>query len=432
MSALNSFQNNSPIDDDDLIPKPTYCRQLKYHNDTVSMLAFNSNNKQLISSSFDHHVLIWDLNNPTKKPQMGEGHKSLINDISIAPTGFSFATASSDHTVRIWSNTNDYSSKGKIQSQVIKYNSAPVKSVDFSCDSRLICTGSDDKTVKIISVADKRLQANLLGHTNWVKCTRFSKDSKLIASGSDDKSLRLWDVAKKTMCYAFDKSEHKGAVNCVRFHPDNSCLATACFDGKIRLFDIRSKQLVQTYPYHSKPATCLAFHPSGNFLASTSYDETIKIYDLRMGDILFTLQAHSGAVTSIAFSQFGDYFASGGLDSNIVLWESNLEHYMNPTNTLFSSGESDTIQSPTSTKPFNSDTKLNYKNKQAVQVNAVNKDNTSEGLTRLFDKMVSQMEMITSSFVNFERRVTRMEEMIDELNEEEQNDQYVQSQGHIQ
>lgn len=419
MSTFNISQNQAPIDDDNLIPQPTFCKLLKYHNDTVSMLAFNSNNKQLISSSYDNHVLIWDLANPSKKPQVGEGHKSLINDISIAPTGFTFATASSDHTVRIWSNINDYSSKGKIQSQSIKFNSAPVKSVDFSCDSRLICTGSDDKTVKIISVADKRLQANLTGHTNWVKCTRFNRDSKLIASGSDDKTLKLWDVPRKTLCYSFDKGEHKGAINCVRFHPDNSCLATACFDSKIRLFDVRSKQMVQTYSYHSRPATSLAFHPSGNFLASTSYDETIKIYDLRMGDILFTLQAHSGAVTSIAFSNFGDYFASGGLDSHIVLWESNLEHYKNLGN-LCSSGDSESIQSPTSSKPFNSDTKLNYKNKQVVEVNSSNQENTGESLTRLFDKMVSQMEMITSSFVNFERRVAKMEEMIDEINEEDQ------------
>ena len=400
------------VEDDATIVRPSFCRNLKYHSDTVSMLAFNSNNKQLVSSSFDNHVLIWDLTNPSKKALIGEGHKSLINDISLSPSGFMFATASSDHTVRIWSNTNDYSSQeGNIQSQVIKFNSAPVKSVDFSCDSRLICTGSDDKSVKIISVADKKLQANLTNaHKNWVKCTRFSRDSKIIASSSDDKTLKIWDVTKKTLCYTFEK-EHKGPVNCVRFHPDNSCLATACYDGKIRLFDIRSKQLVQTYPYHTRPA----FHPSGNFLASTSYDECIKLYDLRMGDILFTLKAHEGAVTSIAFSTFGDYFATGGLDSNIVVWESNLEQYMDLGQDDMYSNE---VINLTTSKPFNEETKLNYKNKMMKETytRMNDKDNASEGLTKIFDKMVSQMDMITSSFLNFEQRVSKMEEMLDEMN----------------
>jgi WD40 repeat protein len=32
----------------------------------------------------------------------------------------------------------------------IKFNNAPMKSVDFSCDGRLIVTGSDDKSIKVI------------------------------------------------------------------------------------------------------------------------------------------------------------------------------------------------------------------------------------------------------------------------------------------
>lgn len=31
-----------------------------------------------------------------------EGHKSLVNDISINPTGTYLVSASSDHTVKLW------------------------------------------------------------------------------------------------------------------------------------------------------------------------------------------------------------------------------------------------------------------------------------------------------------------------------------------
>lgn len=76
-------------------------------------------------------------------------------------------------------------------------NETPVKSIDISCDSRLIVTGADDKSVKLITVNDKKLQANLVAHTNWVKTVRFSRDSLLVASGSDDRTLKLWDTYKK-------------------------------------------------------------------------------------------------------------------------------------------------------------------------------------------------------------------------------------------
>ena len=408
------------------IPQPEFAKLLKYHGDTIPMMVFNPNNKQLISCSFDKNVLIWDLTNLKKLPKVGTGHTSLINDIAMAPNGNFYATASSDHTIRIWSATDDYTTSGKnISSQVLRMNETPVKSIDISCDSRLIATGADDKTVKLISITDKKLQANLLAHTNWVKTVRFSRDSLLVASGSDDRTLKLWDTYKKKLVYDFKNGEHKGAVNCVRFHPDNSCLATACFDGKIRIFDVRSKQLVQNYKEHEKPATCVSFHPSGYFLSSTSYDNSIKIYDLRIGETLFTLKAHESAVMSCCFSNFGDYLATGGLDSTIVLWKTNLESYMNID-------VSDILERKSKSLLIGSESYINLgmknTNNNFEKINASNNtnlnnnnlgDNIGESLSNVFERMVSQMDLITNSFSNFDKRLERMEKIVDEMNEDD-------------
>jgi len=414
------------------IPQPEFAKLLKYHGDTIPMMVFNPNNKQLISCSFDKNVLIWDLTNLKKLPKVGRGHTSLINDISMAPNGNFYATASSDHTIRIWSATDDYTTAGKnISSQVIKMNETPVKSIDISCDSRLIVTGADDKTVKLISINDKKLQANLLGHSNWVKTVRFSRDSLLVASGSDDKTLKLWDTFKKKLVYDFKNGEHKGAVNCVRFHPDNSCLATACFDGKIRIFDVRSKQLVQNYKEHDRPATCVSFHPSGNFLASTAYDNTIKIYDLRIGETLFTLKAHESAVMSCCFSNFGDYLATGGFDSTIVLWKTNLENYINIDISNILERKSKTLNMGSeSYNNFGSKNMImnntnisnnDMRNKGSNNFNNLNDngDNIGEALSNIFERMVSQMDLITNTFSNFDSRLERMEKIVDEMNEED-------------
>ena len=411
------------------IPQPEFAKLLKYHGDTIPMMVFNPNNKQLISCSFDKNVLIWDLTNLKKLPKIGRGHTSLINDIAMAPNGNFYATASSDHTIRIWSATDDYTTSGKnIYSQVIRMNETPVKAIDISCDSRLITTGADDKSVKLISINDKKLQANLLAHTNWVKTVRFSRDSLLVASGSDDRTLKLWDTYKKKLVYDFKNGEHKGAVNCVRFHPDNSCLATACYDGKIRIFDVRSKQLVQNYKEHDKPATCVSFHPAGNFLASTAYDNSIKIYDLRIGETLFTLKAHESAVMSCCFSNFGDYLATGGLDSTIVLWKTNLENYINIDVSNILERKSKTLnmgsesynnfasKNMISNNDARNETNI-YNNFNSSQNMAI--DNIGESLSSIFERMVSQMDLITNTFTNFDRRLERMEKLVDEMNEDD-------------
>ena len=427
MSSFQSNQNQIPNPSTSAqfppsktltIPQPEFAKLLKYHGDTIPMMVFNPNNKQLISCSFDKNILIWDLTNLKKLPKIGRGHTSLINDIAMAPNGNFYATASSDKTIRIWSATDDYTTAGKhIASYSLRFNETPVKAIDISCDSLLIATGADDKTVKLISVNDRKLQANLLGHSNWVKTVRFSRNALLVASGSDDKTLKLWDTYKKRLVHDFNSGEHKGAVNCVRFHPDNSCLATACFDGKIRLFDIRSKQLVQSYNDHVRPATCVSFHPSGNFLASTAYDNTIKIYDLRIGETLFTLNAHESAVMSCCFSNFGDYLATGGFDSTMVLWKTNLEDYMNIDVSSILERKSKSLLMGSET--MNNLESKNISNNVNTSIQSSGNDNIGESLSNMFDRMVSQLDLITNSFSNFDSRLERMEKLVDEMNEED-------------
>ena len=427
MSSFQSNQNQIPNPSTSAqfppsktltIPQPEFAKLLKYHGDTIPMMVFNPNNKQLISCSFDKNILIWDLTNLKKLPKIGRGHTSLINDIAMAPNGNFYATASSDKTIRIWSATDDYTTAGKhIASYSLRFNETPVKAIDISCDSLLIATGADDKTVKLISVNDRKLQANLLGHSNWVKTVRFSRNALLVASGSDDKTLKLWDTYKKRLVHDFNSGEHKGAVNCVRFHPDNSCLATACFDGKIRLFDIRSKQLVQSYNDHVRPATCVSFHPSGNFLASTAYDNTIKIYDLRIGETLFTLNAHESAVMSCCFSNFGDYLATGGFDSTMVLWKTNLEDYMNIDVSSILERKSKSLLMGSET--MNNLESKNISNNVNTSIQSSGNDNIGESLSNMFERMVSQLDLITNSFSNFDSRLERMEKIVDEMNEED-------------
>lgn len=401
------YEGNTNCDDNlsEGSHQPEYLRTLRYHADTVSQIVFNPNNKQLISSSNDNSVLVWNLFNLNTKPKRLLGHKSFINDLSISPTGTLIATASSDETVRIWSNTDDFTTS-PVQSQIFKHNSAPVKSVDFNSDSSLIVTGSDDKSVKIINISDKKVLANFTNaHSNWVKCVRFSKDSKLVASSSDDKTVKFWDVNKRIHVHTFDH-EHNGVVNSVRFHPDNTTIATGCYDKKVRLFDVRSKHVVQIYDHHTKPVTNIAFHPLGNYLASTSYDESVKIYDLRNGQVLFTLTGHEGATTSLNFSPFGDILATGGIDSCIIMWMTNFDEDQS-----IDKCESNEIISPSSSKPFNGETVPYYKTK----ITTTTEESISEELTKVFEKMVNQLELITGTISNFDSRLTRIEEMIEDL-----------------
>jgi len=56
----------------------------------------------MITSSFDNSIVLWDIFSKNLKPIKLEGHKSLVNDISINPSGTYLVSASSDHSIKLW------------------------------------------------------------------------------------------------------------------------------------------------------------------------------------------------------------------------------------------------------------------------------------------------------------------------------------------
>lgn len=70
-----------------------------------------------------------------------------------------------------------------------------MKTATFSCDGQLLLTSSDDKTLKIWQVADRRFQLSIPAHTNWIRSAQFSPDARIIVSGSDDRTVKLWDLS---------------------------------------------------------------------------------------------------------------------------------------------------------------------------------------------------------------------------------------------
>lgn len=194
-------------------------------------------------------------------------------------------------------------------------------------DSRLVLTGSDDKSLKVFSLAERKFVGTYFGHKNWVRCVRFSPDARLIGSCGDDHTVKLWDVSKKTIIHTF--IDHLETVRTLRFSPDGTCLASGSDDRKIKIFDIRSGRIIQHYDAHGLSVTCVGYHPSGKYLISSSMDSTLKIWDLLNGQILYTMHGHEGPINSCAFSRCGDYFCSGGADAILMIWKSNVMNELN-------------------------------------------------------------------------------------------------------
>ena len=91
----------------------------------------------------------------------------------------------------------------KGESVTLKGHTGPVRSVDFSRDSRLLLSSGDDKCAKIWSLPSRKFVCSFVGHSNWLRCASFSPDASQAATGGDDKLVKLWDVATHQSVHTF-------------------------------------------------------------------------------------------------------------------------------------------------------------------------------------------------------------------------------------
>src|SRR5262245_43420027 len=97
--------------------------------------------------------------------------------------------------------------------RVLEGHTDRVLSVAFSSDGRRALSGSQDRTVRLWSVASGKELCRLEGHSSLVRSVCLSADGSLALTGSYDGTLRLWDVIGGRLLRTF--TGHRGGVNAV-------------------------------------------------------------------------------------------------------------------------------------------------------------------------------------------------------------------------
>ena len=123
-----------------------------------------------------------------------EGDRYPTTSIAFSPDGSTFASGSSDLTVRVW----DTRTREVLHTLTGRRFSGAVRALSFSSDGKILATGGDD-TIPLWDVRTGALLWKLEGHVGSVEAVEFAADGNTLASWSTGGTVLLWDLRLGTM-----------------------------------------------------------------------------------------------------------------------------------------------------------------------------------------------------------------------------------------
>jgi WD40 repeat protein len=149
------------------------------HVDHVYSVAYSPNGNQIVSSSIDGTVRVWDVSTGLRRT-FGTNSKWNFS-VTFSPDGTQIAADGG----LINLSTASFTRLGEM----------PAMSSAFSADGRFIALGSYQPTAcQIWDASTHQTIVQLVGHTNSVESVAFFPDGKQIMSASWDGTIRVWDV----------------------------------------------------------------------------------------------------------------------------------------------------------------------------------------------------------------------------------------------
>jgi WD40 repeat protein len=196
---------------------------------------------------------------------------------------------------------------------------AGVLDVAFSpvCDSPppgcglWLATASADHTARLWEAATNR-EITRLPHDSRVEAVLFSPDGHWLASRSGSE-VRLWNMAEVLMArIASDEQavrlRHDESVRAMAFSPDGHWLATSTGNppgtGVVQLWEVSTGQEITRVAYDNW-VNALAFSPDGRWLVNGGGDRLARVWLLQPEDLI--AQACARLSRNLTYSEWQQY-----------------------------------------------------------------------------------------------------------------------------
>jgi cytochrome c len=280
--------------------------QLRGHGGPVRALAISPDGLSAISGSFDSTAIRWSLAHNAAE-QVLRFHSDAVNAVAWLKDGRT-ATAGADGRIAIWVT-------GRAEpATVLEGHTAPIVALAVSPDGTTLASASWDHTVRLWPLAGGAPRV-LEEHTQNVNGVAFAADGRAVISASYDQSVRIWPLSGSQPSTVVAMPT---PLNSVAAGADGE-IAIGGADGKVYFLAANGGRAgeVQAVP---RPVISIAISPDGAQVAAASIGGAVAVIDRKARSLARTLVGPGLPVWSVAFMPDGRTLLTGGADNIIRRW----------------------------------------------------------------------------------------------------------------
>jgi cytochrome c len=294
-----------------LMAASTVLAQLRGHGGPVRAVAVSTDGKFALSGSFDTSAIRWSLEKnaaievlrfhdgavnaalllpdgravtsgedarivisragETKPDAVLAGHKAPVVALAISRDGTTLASASWDHSARLWRLTSG-------EQRVLDGHKDNVNGVAFTSDGRSVVTAGYDATLRIWPLAGG--DPLIVTVPTPLNSVAIASDGEIVAGGADGKVYFVGADGRR----AADAEASKVPIIAIAVSPDGKLVAAAGIRGSVAIVDRATRTLRRTLVGPGLPVWSAAFFPDSRTLLTGGTDRMVRRWNAVTGE----------------------------------------------------------------------------------------------------------------------------------------------------
>jgi hypothetical protein len=236
------------------------------------------------------------------------GHQNLVRSLTVTPDGKLLLSSSQDQTIKMWT----LADRREVRSIPASYTTY----LAVTPDGRTL-VASADTFIKVLDLASGRELRSFKAHTNSIYGVVITPDGRSVVTGSSDDTIRIWDLANGRELRRISAPGYTELC----LSPDGRYLVAGGIAAPIKVWDLAGGRELRTLSGHSDWIGSIVVTPDSRQVVSASADKTLKVWDLASGRELRTLSGHTERVVRVAVTPDGMRVISGGTDTSVKIWD---------------------------------------------------------------------------------------------------------------